>query len=246
MDWQTVPTEWRHTVRLRVKGSAAIKYGGHTAHGRILDLGLGGLSIWTDQPSAFEQLDGHAVRIQITLEGLPREEFSLRGRVLRTSAGAQLIAIRFDHLPEQLIARLTHELTAAVADEVAPRMILVDEVADRRSLIAHAFRAAGCNVTEVSSALEAITRLEDFHFEPALIAIADTLPATQAEQLRDFMQGEHPDAHMVAIGKSAANRDPSGSWLRSNDGDDDLQIRVDRVMIAHRSRQRSNISGDGR
>ncbi|MGE0550572.1 MAG: PilZ domain-containing protein [Kofleriaceae bacterium] len=246
MDWNNVPTEWRHTVRLRVKGSAAIAHGERIVRGRIIDLGLGGLSIWTDEPSELTTLDGHAVRIQVTLDGLPRAEFLLRGHVVRTSGGARLIAITFDHLPRPFIARMTAELAAAVSDDVAPRMILVDGIAGRREVIADAFRTAGCNVTEVSSPLEAIARLEEFHFEPALIAIADTLPSTVAEELRDFMHGEHPEAHMVAIGRSAANRDPSGTWLKSTDGHDDLQLRVDRVMIAHRSRQRSNISGDGR
>jgi hypothetical protein len=73
-----------------------------------------------------------------------------------------------------------------------PRMILVDTVDGRRNKIASAFRNAGCHVTEASTPLEAIAHLGGSRFELGLIAIADTVPETVAEQLREFLLDEHP------------------------------------------------------
>jgi hypothetical protein len=153
------------------------------------------------------------------------------------------MAIGFDAVPDDFEDCIQDELLAAVEHDILPRMILVDTVDGRRNKIAGAFRSAGCHVTEASTPLEAIAHLGGSRFELGLIAIADTVPETVAEQLREFLLDEHPGAHMVSIGRSAAHRDPAASWLCSTDVREDLlQTRVGRVMTAHGSRRRSTMS----
>jgi hypothetical protein len=72
-----------------------------------------------------------------------------------------------------------------------PRMILVDTRGKRRNTIANAFRSGGCDVIEASTPLEAIAHLGGSRFELGLIAIADTVPETVAEELREFLLVEH-------------------------------------------------------
>jgi hypothetical protein len=187
-------------------------------------------------------LIGERVHVDLKLDADASRHFALLGHVLRVSVPTRHMAIGFDTIPDDFEDCVQDELLAAVEHDVLPRMVLMDTVDGRRNRIASAFRNAGCHVTEASTPLEAIAQLGGSRFELGLIAIADTVPETVAEQLREFLLDEHPGTHMVAIGRSSAQRDPAGSWLCSTNVRGDLQTRVDRVMTAHGSRRQSTMS----
>lgn len=210
--------------------------------GRLVDLSVGGICVRTELPVGLIALIGDQVRVDLKLDAGASRHFALLGRVLRVSLPTQRMAIGLDAAPDDFEGCVQDEMRAAVEHDTLPRMILMDTVAGRRNKIASAFRHAGCHVTEASTPLEAIAYLGGSRFELGLIAIADTIPNTVAEQLREFLLGEHPDAHMVSIGRSAAHRDPAGSWLCSTSVRGDLQTRVGRVMTAHGTRRHPAMS----
>ena len=236
------PHELRRAMRVRSKGSVRIHCGNRMIPGRIVDLAVGGICVRAELPLGVLGLLGELTRIDLRLDGGASKQFALLGRVLRVSTPTRSIAIGFDAVPEDFEDCVQDELLAAVEHDALPRMILVDAVDARRNEIASAFRNAGCHVTEASTPLEAIAYLGGSRFELGLIAIADSVPETVAEQLREFLVDEYPGVHMVAIGTSAAHRDPAGSWLCSANTRGDLQTRVGRVMTAHGSRRRATMS----
>jgi hypothetical protein len=239
MAWLETPHELRTAMRVRSKGSIRIHCGNRVIPGRLVDLAVGGVRVRTELPIG---LIGELVRVDLRLDAGASKHFALLGRVLRVSIPTRSMAIGFEAVPDDFEDCVQDELLAAVEHDVLPHMILVDTADGRRNKIASAFRNAGCHVTEASTPLEAIAYLGGSRFELGLIAIADTVPEAVAEQLREFLLDEHPGAHMVSIGRSAAHRDPAGSWLCSTNGRGDLQTRVGRVMTAHGSRRRSTMS----
>jgi PilZ domain-containing protein len=239
MAWLETPHELRRAMRVRSKGSIRIHCGNRVIPGRMVDLAVGGICVRTELPIG---LIGELVRVDLKLDADASRHFVLPGRVLRVSLPTLRMAIGFDAVPEDFEDCVQDELLAAVEHDVLPRMVLVDTAGGRRNRIASAFRNAGCHVTEASTPLEAIAYLGGSRFELGIIAIADTVPEAVAEQLREFLLDEHPGTHMVAIGRSAAHRDPAGSWLCSTNARDDLQTRVGRVMTAHGARRQSTKS----
>lgn len=237
MAWLETPHELRRAMRVRSKGSIRIHCGNRVIPGRLVDLSIGGISVRTELPIGLIALIGEQVRVDLRLDASAPRHFALLGRVLRVSLPTRRMAIGFDAVPDDFEDCVQDELLAAVEHDIMPRMILVDTVGGRRNQIASAFRNAGCHVTEASTPLEAIAHLGGSRFELGLIAIADTIPETVAEQLREFLLDQHPGAHMVSIGRSAKHRDPAGSWLCSTNIRDDLQTRVGRVMTAHGTRR---------
>lgn len=241
MDWTETPRERRRTMRVRSKGSVHIRHRARLIRGRILDLGVGGINVHAELPIGLALLAGESVHVDVKLDACSKE-FSLSGHVLRSLAATKAIAIEFDEIPSNFEDCVQDELLAAVEHDAVPRMILVDMAAKRRGKFANAFRGAGCCVTEVSTPLEAIARLGQLQFEPGVIAIADSVPESIAEDLREFLCEQHPEVHMVAIGRSNRGRDRMGSWLSSADTRDDLRLRVGRVITAHGARRRSTKS----
>jgi hypothetical protein len=242
MAWLETPHELRRAMRVRSKGSIRIHCGNRVIPGRMVDLAVGGVCVRMELPIGLIALIGELVRVDLKLDAGASKNFALLGRVLRVSIPTRRMVIGFDAVPDDFEDCVQDELLAAVEHDMLPRMILVDTVDGRRNKIASAFRNAGCHVTEASTPLEAIAHLGGSRFELGIIAIADTVPETVAEQLREFLLDEHPGAHMVSIGRSSAGRDPAGSWLCSTNGRGDLQTRVGRVMTAHGSRRKSTMS----
>jgi hypothetical protein len=57
----------------------------------------------------------------------------------------------------------------------------------------------GCNVIEAATSLEAIVRLGESSFEPDVIAVADSIPAATANEMREFVRRNHPQVKLVSI-----------------------------------------------
>jgi hypothetical protein len=57
----------------------------------------------------------------------------------------------------------------------------------------------GCSVIEAATSLEAIVHLGEASFEPDVIAVADSIPAASANEMRDFIARDHPHVKLVSI-----------------------------------------------
>jgi len=163
----------------------------------------------------------------------------MRGRIVNLSRGG-VAAITTSAAPERLLggyavpAGFAHAIDEIVTASHCHRrvlsIVLVDATSARRDDMAEAFRAAGCAVIAVSTPLEAIVRLGESHFEPDLIAIADSLPATISEELRRFVDAEHPRAKLVTIGDGASAPLGLAHWLSAANPAGDLATRIRTVL----------------
>lgn len=239
MAWTETPRELRRALRVRSKAWIRIHCDGRVIRGRVADLAVGGVRVSADIPLELVSRIGALVRVELEPDAAASRPFTLRGRMLRVNPATRHLAIGFELVSGDFADFVRDELVAAVTHDATPHMLLVDTSDKRRTTIANAFRKAGCDVTEASTPLEAIAHLGRSRFEPGLIAIADTVPEAIAEELRDFVLVEHPEAHMVVIGRLAAHRGTAASWLCSSNSFHDLETRVHRVIIAHGSRRRS-------
>jgi hypothetical protein len=226
-----VRAERRRHARIAPKGTVILHAAEHVQRGRIANLGEGGMLI-TTSVTAPDRLLGRAAEIEIRLDGLSAEWLQAAGRIVRISATG--IAVAFDMLPAALMRALDEMSTASHARLRVISVVLIDGDARRRASIAIGFRTAGCYVIETATPLEALVRLGESSFEPDLIAVADSLPNTVADELRTFVEREHPRVKLVTIGDEAV--EPAGlrHWLSSTDPGLDLPNRIRAVLGRHR------------
>jgi hypothetical protein len=217
----------RQHMRFAPKGTVILAAGDHTQRGRIANLSEGGLLIATRDPAPDELL-GRTAELELRLDGQRAEWMRGSGRILRITADA--IAIRFEKAPAELVHMIDEMSTASRAHLRTLSVVLVDASPPRRAAMAEGFRAAGCRVIEASTPLEVIVRLGQSSFEPDVIVIADSVPAVVADDLRRFMEHNHPRAKLVTIGDELV--EPSGStyWISSADPGSDLEARVCQLL----------------
>ena len=195
--------------------------------GRIVNLSRGGVAAITTS-AAPERLLGGSASLDLRLDGRDSSWHDLRGRIVRLDGTA--IAIALDAVPVGFASAIDEIVTASHCHRRVLSIVLVDATSARRDDMAEAFRAAGCAVIEVSTPLEAIVRLGESHFEPDLIAIADSLPATISEELRRFVDAEHPRAKLVTIGDGASAPLGLAHWLSAANPAGDLATRIRTVL----------------
>jgi hypothetical protein len=223
MDTKDARQERRRSTRISPKGTVLLVAGEHTERGRIANLGRHGLLMITDATAAEQVLD-RPVEIELRLDDGRSEWLRLSGRALRIEATS--IAVSFDDAPAELARLIEETSTASYAHQRIMSVVLIDATANRRGSIAEAFRAVGCDVIDVSTPLEAIVRLGESRFEPDLIAIADSIPSSTSEDLRRFVEREHPDAKLVTIGDDLVEPTGLAHWLSAADPESDLSARV--------------------
>ena len=224
--------EHRRAQRVRSKGSVDLGDGMRRLHHRMHDVSVNGIRTTgeSDWPTD-EQLS-----LDLTFDATPTKHYALTGRVCRVHG--EVLALELDEVPEDLETQIIEEIVAAMARDGEPNIILVHVKSPMRAAIAAAFRNHGCVVTEVSTPLEAIRQIIGDRFEPSVIAIADTVPESVAENLREFLAGEYPDTELLAIGASTVQRDPTSSWLDSENPSNDLDARVACFVTSNNGRAR--------
>lgn len=223
----SIPTERRRAVRLGAKGTVSIRARDYDVRGRLANISLGGLCAVT-LVTAPSRVLARAVELEVRFDTQHAEWLRITGKILRI--GATSIAVAFDDIPEGFAELIDSALTASYTHERVLSLVIVDATTERRERMAEAFRAAGCAVVDVSTPLEAIVRLGEFHFEPDVIAIADSLPALIADELRTFVELEHPRAKLITIGDSLAEPAGLAHWLSSLDPGGDLAARVRELL----------------
>lgn len=217
----------RRDPRVSPKGTAIVRAGAQVMRARVSNLSRGGLSMITRAAVPLDMLDCVA-DIDLRLDGRDSAWFHLRGTILRVSTGS--IAVKLEAVPASYASAIDETVRASHHHHRVLSVVLVDASPDRRSAMTEAFRAAGCVVVEVSTPLEAIVRLGESHFEPDVIAIADSLPVTISDELRRFVDTEHPRAKLVTIGDPADGPAGLAHWLSAGNPEGDLGKRI-RVML---------------
>lgn len=222
-----MPPERRRTTRFSPKGTARFR-GDHTLQpGRITNLSRGGLQVATTR-LASQDLLGRVVELELRLDGIHDEWLPIAGRVCRIDAAA--VALEIVTAPATFGQLVDDRVMASHCHVQILSVVLVDATESRRAAVAEAFRVVGCAVVDASSALEAIVRLGEARFEPDLIVIADSVPSATADDLRRFVEREHPAARLVTVGDELVK--PTGilQWLSSANPDGDMVARVRELL----------------
>jgi hypothetical protein len=71
-----------------------------------------------------------------------------------------------------------------------------------------------------------------------VIAVADTAATADAEEMRAFIERDHPNAKLITIGDEVFQPDGFANWLSSSNPDADLPRRVREALVAPRDRKR--------
>ena len=221
--------ERRRNRRLAPKGTVLVRAGSYLLRGRVANLSLGGLSA-TTLVTAPDRLLASPVEIELRFDGSEGAWCELGGRLLRS--GATSLAVAFDRVPPGFARTIEEMHDASHVRRRVLSIVLVDDKDDRRAMLADAFRAACCNVVDTATPLEAIVRLGESHFEPDVIAIADSSPSTISDELRRFVDREHPHARVLTIGHETVDPDGSVGWLSSTDPARDLVTRIRQLLVA--------------
>jgi CheY-like chemotaxis protein len=188
-------TERRKHARIALKGTAIVLAPEHAVRARLINLSEGGfLATTLVTPPA--RLLGRSVDIELRLDDPLSQWNRLQGKIMRIGNGS--IALALDATPA--LVRLVDGMTAASrARERVISIILIDEDDTRRQLLAEGFRTVGCSLIEAATSLEAIVRLGESSFEPDVIAVADSIPAATANEMREFVGRNHPRVKLVSI-----------------------------------------------
>jgi methylmalonyl-CoA mutase cobalamin-binding subunit len=228
--------ERRRYARTNPKGTSVIRSDSYALRGRITNLGEGGMFVAT-RAGVPEPLLGSAVDIELRLDAGFAQWVQGTGRIVRIDPGG--VAVAFDAVSVELRHMIDDLTTASRARVRILAVVLIDAHAERRSAMAAGFRGVGCGVIEAATPLEAIVRLGESSFEPDVIAIADSHPDASAEEMRSFVQRNHPNAKLVTIGDDALEPDGIAHWLSSADPETDLSERVREILVRPRPVTRS-------
>jgi len=227
------PDRRRH-VRISPKGTVTIHALGNAHRGRLVNIGVGGMYVATDV-SLPDRLLGRVVDVELRFDGALAAWQRLTGRIIRIAAGGTAIVFAAPTAPALLLVidKLT---TASHASARMISVVLIDGEPGRRAAIAAGFRTAGCNVLEVATQLEAVVRLGESHFEPDIIAVANTHPLAAGDEMRAFVAHYHPSSMLVTIGPELL--DPAGlaNWLSDATAAVDLPSRIRELLFAPRGR----------
>jgi hypothetical protein len=231
MTHSTTRPERRKHARIAPKGAVTLTLGDVVIRGRVANLSRAGL-FTTTNVSAPERLLGREAGIELRLDGPSAEWLQAHGRVVRIDAHG--LAVALDSVSTPLGVAIDEMDTQSDLHGRTVSVVLIDGDAARSAPMVEGFRAAGCSVLHVSTPLEAIVRLGESSFEPDLVAIGDTTGGS-ADELRSFVERNHPRARLVAIGSDEASELVS-AWLSSEDPGADLRRRVLELLGGPRRR----------
>jgi len=187
--------ERRQHARIVLKGTAILLAGEYAVRARLINLSEGGF-LATTLVTPPMRLLGRSADIELRLDDPMSQWKRLEGKITRIESDS--VAVSLESTPGLL--RLIDEMTnASRTRQRVISVILIDENTARRHLVADAFRTVGCSLIEAATSLEAIVRLGESSFEPDVIAVADSIPATTADEMRAFVARNHPHVKLVSI-----------------------------------------------
>jgi hypothetical protein len=211
----------RQHSRIEPKGTVTIHALGNAHRGRLVYA--------TTELELVGDVLGQVIDVELRFDGALAVWQRIAGRVSRIDRAG--VAIVFDSPTSPLLLRMIDELTTAShASARVISVVLIDVNAARRATIAAGFRKVGCEVLEVATSLEAIVRLGESHFEPDVIAVANS--ETGAHEMRAFIERDHASSMLVTIGPELL--DPAGlaNWLSSSPSAASLPGRIRELLFA--------------
>jgi hypothetical protein len=217
--------ERRQKPRIAPKGAVTLTLGEVILNGRVANVSRSGM-LATTRVSPPERLLARSVDIKLRLDGQDATWLTARGRVSRIEVDG--IAIVFDEISAELGIVIDEMDSQSDLHGRTVSVVLIDGDVARSAAMVEGFQSAGCSVLHASTPLEAIVRLGESSFEPDLVAIGDTSSGS-AEELRSFVERNHPRAKLVAIGTDAAS-EAASAWLSSENPAADLAARVLQVL----------------
>jgi hypothetical protein len=173
---------------------------------------------------------GACVEVEMRLDGQTGESsgwFVLHGQVARIRLDNHSLIIQIGALPRPLAALIERARNSAVPPVEA---MIVDREVARRTRVAEAFRAEGCQVIEVATPIEALHWLERGWLGTDVFAVADTIPETIGIDLRELLDTVAPDALVVGLG--GPEWTPGRERLDPSDGDGLLASHVRSLLVA--------------
>jgi hypothetical protein len=225
--------ERRKHERIATKGTLVALGHEQNQRGRIANISLGGVYIVT-KVAMPDRMLARLIDFEMRLDAGNATWLRSTGRVVRLRPNG--VAIAFDNLTGPL-RRVIEDITSSAHARARILMVvLVDADQERRGAMAAGFRTAGCHVLEASQPLEAIVRLGESSFEPDVVAIADTNPANEANDMRRFVEAYHPTARLITIGDELLQPDGLAHWVSSNNPSDDLAARLRGALVGPKSR----------
>ncbi len=221
----------RHHARIEPKGTVTLHALGSVYRGRLVNLAPGGMYVATQQ-SVPDQLLGRTIDLELRFDGPLAAWQRLAGSVNRIDPDGVAIGFATPTAPA-LLRLIDDAATASLASARVISVVLIDENPQRRAAIAAGSRATGCQVIEAATTLDAIVRLGESQFEPDIIALANPHTGT-TDEMRGFIEREHPSSMLVAIGPELL--DPAGlaNWLSSATAAADLPARIRGLLFARR------------
>jgi CheY-like chemotaxis protein len=200
MNEQGPQIERRRHARVYVRGPATVRGRRREVPGYVIAVSETTLEIRCQLRSALLAMVGASVEVEMRLDGQIGEVagwFVLHGQVARVRFDNQSLIIQIGALPRPLVALIERIRRSAVPPVEA---MIVDREVARRTRVAEAFRAEGCQVIEVATPIEALHWLERGWRGTDVFAVADTIPDTIGIDLRAFLDTSAPDALVVSLG----------------------------------------------
>jgi len=191
--------ERRRDERVVTGGSVVVhaEAGGH-ARGRIVDVSKGGMRIQLADGAPHCEV-GDRVWMDLHFDREAASWIRVGVEVMRVDPdGGMAIAIQI--IPLGFADSVQEVLRTAVEAAASSQVLLVDGSAERRAMLATALREAGCYVEEAATPLEAIAVLGHDDTRDWLVAVADTVPPTIADELRTHVADAHPRVRIVSLG----------------------------------------------
>lgn len=207
---ERIDTERRIARRIQPKGAVMFELDGRIVHGRIVNLSATGMLVALEDADCVRPLDPRLV-LQVRLDTPLSSWIELEGHVVRIEECA--LAIELDHAAPAYDALVGNELVAAAQNRRTPCAVVVASDEARRRPVADRLRTVGYVVVEAATPLEAVVRVGEASYEPQVIAVADTMLQTNADELRSFMLREHPDAEILAFGPDGVESAEIDRWL---------------------------------
>lgn len=202
--------ERRREPRAHATGTVVIHRARSVAKGRINDLSTRGLALELLRDEDGDGFDvGAPVEIDLHLDGARHRWLQVAGTVCRRDGLA--LAVRLGDTPDELADLVQDQLVSALECCATPYVVLVDDDPARRARTAHRLRASGCLVREAHAPLEVIAHLDDSGVHPCVVAIAETLPAGSAEQLRAVLAQWHPHTRITILDEGGSTAASGGA-----------------------------------
>ncbi|HEX2690737.1 MAG TPA: PilZ domain-containing protein [Kofleriaceae bacterium] len=197
---ENVAEDRRRHVRVVANGSVIV-YGVETMRGRLSNISSGGICVRLVEGGPRCSC-GESVRIELHLDRTGATWLQFHGEVLR--ADKHEIAIGFTVVPLDFADVVQGALVSVLEGTALSHVLLVDPNPEHRAPFAALLRRASCRVVEAATPLEAIAHLGGSAIHSWVVAVADTIPASTADELRRFLAESDAPVDVRVLGDQSS------------------------------------------